>query len=123
MEQRVAMTDAEELELLRGTVDLLVLRALAWGPRHGYAIAKWVRAASREELGIEDRALYIALHRLEARKLIRGEWERTPGGRRARVYEITAAGRARLAADVSRWERYVRAMQHVLNAAVAEEGG
>jgi transcriptional regulator len=113
----------DELELLRGTVDLLVLRALAWGPRHGYAIAKWVRATSRDELELEDRALYIALHRLEARKLIRGQWERTPGGRRARTYELTAAGRARLTAAVSSWRRYVRAMEHVLTATFAEEGG
>jgi PadR family transcriptional regulator, regulatory protein PadR len=117
------MTEDDELELLRGTVDLLVLRALAWGPRHGYAIAKWIRWASRDELGVEDRALYIALHRLEARKLIRGRWEQTPGGRRTRTYELTPAGNARLTAAVSRWERYVRAMRHVLSATPAEEGG
>ena len=117
------MTDDDELALLRGTVDLLVLRALAWGPRHGYAIAKWIRSASREALAVEDRALYIALHRLEARKLIRGAWERTPGGRRARTYQLTPAGHARLTAATSRWERYVQAMQHVLTATFAEEGG
>ena len=108
------------LDLMRGTLDLMLLRALAWQPLHGYAAAKWVRAASKDTLEIEDRALYIALHRLEARKLIRGRWQTTTTGRRAKCYEITAAGRARLTADLSQWEQYVRAMGNVLRAKPAE---
>ena len=104
------------LDLLRGTLDLMLLKALAWQPMHGYAAAKWVREASRETLGIEDRALYIALHRLEAKKLIRGKWRISTTGRRAKFYELTAAGRARLEADLSQWEQYVRAMGYVLRA-------
>ena len=104
------------LDLLRGTLDLMLLKALAWQSMHGYAAAKWVRAASREALGIEDRALYIALHRLEARKLVRGKWRTTSTGRKAKFYALTAAGRARLKADLSQWDQYVRAMAYLLRA-------
>jgi PadR family transcriptional regulator PadR len=104
------------LDLLRGTLDLMLLKALAWQPLHGYAAAKWVRAASKDTLDVDDRALYIALHRLEARKLIKGRWQTTATGRKAKCYELTAAGRARLKANVSQWEQYVRAMGHVLTA-------
>jgi PadR family transcriptional regulator PadR len=109
------------LDLLRGTLDLLILKALAWQPLHGYAAAKWVRAASKDTLEIEDRALYIALHRLEAKKLIRGRWQTTSTGRRAKCYELTAAGRARLTADLTQWENYVQAMSNVLRARPAEQ--
>jgi PadR family transcriptional regulator, regulatory protein PadR len=104
------------LDLLRGTLDLLILRALAWQPLHGYAAAKWVRAASRDTLEIDDRALYIALHRLEERKLIRGRWQTAESGRKAKVYELTPAGKARLEADLAQWRQYVRAMGNVLDA-------
>ena len=106
-------------ELLRGTLDLLILKALAWQPMHGYAAAKWVRSASKDTLEIEDRALYIALHRLEARKLIKGRWQTTETGRKAKIYELTAAGRTQLKADLSQWEQYVRSMGYVLNADLA----
>jgi transcriptional regulator len=107
------------LDLLRGTLDLMLLKALAWQPMHGYAAAKWVRSASKDTLAVDDRALYIALHRLEARKLIRGRWQTTGTGRKAKCYELTAAGRARLKADVTQWEQYVRAMGYVLTADIA----
>src|SRR4051812_28885767 len=106
--------DDAGLDLVRGTLDLLVLKALAAGPLHGYAIAKWVKAASRDALNVEDRALYLALHRLDARGLVRGRWQTSATGRRAKQYELTAAGRKRLVDHVSEWERYVRAMGHVL---------
>jgi PadR family transcriptional regulator PadR len=115
------MTDQDGLDLLRGTLDLLILQALQAGPLHGYALSKWVKSASREMLVVEDRALYIALHRLEARKLIRGGWHVTETGRRARRYEITAAGKKRLRADREYWKRYVQAMNSVLHAGLAEE--
>ena len=111
----------EPLELLPGTVDLLILKALGGGPRHGYAVAKWIKASSKEALGIEDRALYIALHRLEGKKLIRGRWCVTSTGRRAKCYELTEAGEKRLASEMSHWQQYVRAMGHVLRADFAEE--
>lgn len=103
------------LDVMRGTLDLLILRAVATEPLHGYALSRWVRAASRDKIDIEDRALYIALHRLEAKKLIRGRWATSPTGRRARQYEITAAGKKRLAEDQAQWQRYVEAMSFVLN--------
>ena len=103
------------LDLLRGTLDLMLLKALARQPMHGYAAAKWVRSASREALGIEDRALYIALHRLEARKLIRGKWRTTSTGRKAKFYDLTVAGRTRLETDLSLWDQYVRAMGYLLH--------
>ena len=112
--------DDSELDLLRGTLDLLILKALNAEPLHGYAVSKWVRAASRNMLNVEDRALYIALHRLEERKLVRGRWQLTPAGRRVRRYELTAAGRKRLTADTSQWERYVEAMTYVLRTNVPE---
>jgi transcriptional regulator len=112
------MTD--QLDVLRGTLELLILKAVATGPLHGYAIARWVKAASRDTLGVEDRALYIALHRLEAKKAIRGRWTTSAVGRKAKEYELTAAGRKRLAADEAQWQRYVDAMAWVLSAKPAE---
>jgi PadR family transcriptional regulator, regulatory protein PadR len=115
------MADETELDLLRGTLDLLILKAVAWQPLHGYAIAKWIKGASREALGIEDRALYIALHRLEARKLIKGKWEITSTGRRAKSYALTEAGRLQLAANISQWKRYIEAIEFVLTAPFAPD--
>src|ERR1041384_466194 len=98
------------LDVLRGTLELLILKAIATGPLHGYAIARWVKNASRDTLDVEDRALYIALHRLEAKKAVRGRWATSPAGRPAKQYELTAAGRKRLAAEEDQWMRYVAAM-------------
>ena len=113
------MNDSE-LDLVRGTLDLLILKALASGGLHGYALSKWVRGASRQMLNVEDRALYVALHRLEARKLVKGRWQLTDAGRRVKRYELTAAGEKRLVADTSQWDRYVQAMSYVLHAPALE---
>jgi PadR family transcriptional regulator, regulatory protein PadR len=112
------MTD--QLDVLRGTLELLILKAIASGPLHGYAIARWVKAASRDTLDVEDRALYIALHRLEAKKAIRGRWTTSPAGRKAKQYELSVAGTKRLAADEAQWQRYVAAMGWVLAAKPVE---
>lgn len=109
-----------DLELLQGTLDLLVLKTLAWGPRHGYAVARWIESSSRDELVVEDRALYVALHRLEQRGHVRGRWGQTETGRRAKFYELTPAGLAELRARQERWSRYVRAIAHVMSAEPAE---
>jgi len=114
------VTDTSGLDLLRGTLDLLVLQALAAGPQHGYAVTKWVKTASRGQLNVEDRALYIALHRLEEKKLVRGRWMTADGERRKKQYELTAAGRTRLTEHTSEWLQYVKAMALVLRAPVAE---
>ena len=110
-----------DLDLLRGTLDILILKALAWGPRHGYAIARWIKSASDDALGLEDRTLYVALHRLEAAGLVKGGTTTTASGRRARSYALTAQGRKRLRADVARWQQYVAAMGRVLKSRLAEQ--
>jgi PadR family transcriptional regulator, regulatory protein PadR len=116
------MAKPSDLELLQGTLDLLVLRTLVWGPRHGYAVARWIEASSRDELAVEDRALYVALHRLEQRGHVRGFWGLTDTGRRAKFYEITTDGRAELTAKHDRWARYVRAVAAVMRAEPVAEG-
>ncbi|MFL5579395.1 MAG: PadR family transcriptional regulator [Gemmatimonadaceae bacterium] len=109
------MPDAD-LDLLQGTLDVLVLKALAWGPRHGYAVARWIRGTSGDELVVEDRALYVALHRLEERGWVESEWGLSENNRRARYYQLTTAGRGALRAETRRWERYAGAVFRVLGA-------
>ena len=105
------------LTLLQGTVDLLVLRALQSGPAHGYAVSRWVRERTDGVLGIEDAALYQALHRLEAKALIDAEWGLSDNNRRAKYYSLTAAGRQQLRAEVTTWKRYAAAMVRILEPA------
>ena len=102
--------------LIRGTVDALILKTLTWGPRHGYDIAAWVNETSKAALPIEDRALYLALHRLEARGLVESEWGLSANNRRAKYYQLTTAGRAHLKTETARLTRYVQALSTVLGA-------
>jgi PadR family transcriptional regulator, regulatory protein PadR len=104
------------LDLLHGTLDLLVLRTLAWEPMHGYAIAKFVKARTDGAIAIESAALYQALHRLEKRKLVRAAWGMSETNRRARFYELTAAGRGALKSQASDLRAYVTALYRVLDA-------
>ena len=104
-------------ELVRGTLDALILKTLSWGPRHGYGIAQWIKQTSEEALAVEDRALYLALHRLEDRDLVESEWGVSENNRRAKFYELTARGRAELRAESKRLERYTDGLFKVLNAA------
>ena len=87
---------AENLELLQGTLDVLVLKTLSWGPRHGYAVARWIHDTSREELRVEDRALYVSLHRLEARGWVESEWGLSDNNRKAKYYQLTIPGKKAL---------------------------
>src|SRR5436305_15254692 len=87
---------AEEPTLLAGTLDLLVLRTLAWGPRHGYAVARWIKETSDEAIEVEDRALYLSPHRLEARGYAVSAWGVPDANRRAKFYQLTRAARRRL---------------------------
>jgi PadR family transcriptional regulator, regulatory protein PadR len=103
-----------ELGLLQGTLDLVVLRALLWGPRHGYAVARWVRQTTDGALTVDDGALYTALHRLEKRGWAASEWGATKQNRRAKFYALTTAGRGRLAEETRTWTRYAEAMMKVL---------
>src|SRR5688572_18189440 len=107
---------ADELGLLQGTLDLLVLKTLTWGPRHGYAIARWIRDRSDEVLAVEDRALYLALHRLEERGLVESDWGLSENNRRARYYQLTRAGRSQLRQRTTHWTSYAEAVFKVLRA-------
>jgi transcriptional regulator len=108
------------VELLRGTLDLLILRALLPGPSHGHAIAKHIQRTSEELLQVETGSLYPALYRLEANGWIAGAWERSDKGKRARYYRITPAGRRQLTSERSKWDAFARAMRLLLDP--AEEG-
>src|SRR2546423_7262789 len=92
----------ESEDLLRGTLDALILKTLSWGPRHGYGIARWIRETSGETLAVEDRALYLALHRLEDRDWLESEWGYSDNNRRAKFYQLTAKGRAQPPAQSKR---------------------
>jgi PadR family transcriptional regulator PadR len=102
------------LDLLQGTLDILVLKALSWGARHGHAVASWIRDTTDDDLQIEDGALYTALHRLEKRGLTRAAWGVSENNRRARYYELTDAGRRALREESSRFSRYAEAVFKVL---------
>jgi len=103
-----------QLPLVRGTLDLLVLRALSWGPMHGFEVTTWLEARSAQMLEIVDSALYQALARLEARGLIEGEWGVTENNRRARYYALSLAGRAHLEAETANWVRYADTVTDIL---------
>lgn len=103
-----------QLDLVRGTLDLLILRILARGPMHGYAVAALIRDRSEGDLLVEEGALYPALHRLETRGYVEAEWGISPTNRRARYYALTAAGRRHLRAETTTWHRYVAAVGRVL---------
>jgi len=107
--------DSPRVELLQGTLDLLILRTLLPGPSHGHAIAKHIQRTSEELLQVETGSLYPALHRLEAKGWIAASWSLSDKGKRARFYRITAAGRKQLLAEHSKWETLSRAIGLVLN--------
>ena len=108
---------AADLELLQGTLDLLVLKALTWGPMHGYAVARWVRETTDDDLRIEEGALYTSLHRMEQRRWIAAEWGLSDNNRRAKYYQLTPAGRRELRARTAAFSRYANAMLKVLQTA------
>ena len=100
--------------LLRGTLDVLILKALSWGPRHGYSVAEWIRSVTDDEILVEEGPLYTALHRLEKRGWLTSEWGYSENNRRARYYALSRAGRQQLRSEVTTWERYVRAIGKAL---------
>ena len=112
--------DEERLELLQGTLDLLILRTLLFGPSHGHAIATQIRTLSEDVLQVETGSLYPALHRLEAKGWLRSEWRRSEKGKRAKYYRLTRTGRRHLTREMSKWERLSLAMTRVLRAAPQE---
>jgi transcriptional regulator len=103
-------------DLFTGSLDLLILKALSWGPRHGYAVGRWIRDTTRQALLVQEGALYPALHRLEKRGLLSEEWGVTDTNREAKFYRLTASGRRRLRDETERWNRFARLMQLALEA-------
>ena len=114
MEPAAART---RLELLQGTLDLLILQTLQWGPQHGYAIGHTIRAQSSEALQVETGSLYPALHRLQRQGWVKSEWQLTDAKQRAKFYRLTAAGRAQLSREQDRWTKLVRAIGGIMNPA------
>jgi transcriptional regulator len=110
----MALEKRERIDLLQGTLDMLVLRILLMGELHGYGIAQSIRRSSGGVLLIEAGSLYPALQRLELQKLISAKWQISDTGRRARFYKLTAAGRRKLASSISRWEGFVETIGMVL---------
>ena len=108
------MTPPPELELIRGTLDLMILKTLSWGPMHGLAVLRWIEQATRAQLQIEEGALYPALHRMEQKGWLEAEWGYTEGGRKAKFYRLSPAGRGQLTAELSRWDRYTRVVDLVI---------
>jgi transcriptional regulator len=102
------------LDLRHGTLDLFILRALAAGPRHGYAIIAWLREVSGGDLDVEEGALYHALHRMERRGWLRAEWAASENNRQARFYRLTPLGRRELATETKRWTRYAAMAARIL---------
>jgi transcriptional regulator len=109
--------ETARIDLLQGTLDLLILRTLVFGASHGHAIATQIRTVSKDVLQVETGSLYPALHRLEAQGWIKSEWEMSDRGKRAKYYQLTRAGRRQLVAEQSKWERLSLAMARVLRLA------
>ncbi len=101
--------------LISGTLDVLVLKALSWGPRHGYGIGRWIHENTDSALDVEEGALYPALHRMERRGWLESRWGKTSLGRRAKFYGLTPKGRRQLKLQTKRWLRYAKAVSLVLN--------
>jgi len=108
-----------QVDLLQGTLDLIVLKTLSWGSMHGFGIARWIQRTTGDVLQVEEGSLYPALYRMENRGWIKAQWALTENGRRAKYYKLTAAGRKHLQAEVMRWTRYTLAVSAALNASPA----
>lgn len=104
------------IDLLQGTLDLLILKTLSWGPAHGYAIAQWIEQLTGQVLQVGEGSLYPALHRLEERGWVEAEWRRSENNRRAKFYRLTTLGRSQLRTEAVTWERFVDAVAKVLRA-------
>ena len=115
-------SDDERLELLQGTLDMLILRTLKWGPQHGHGIGQAIRAQSDDLLKVETGSLYPALHRLVKRGWLKAAWGVSEANQRARYYQLTAAGKTQLVREQDRWSRLVDALGRIMNPAPAKTG-
>jgi PadR family transcriptional regulator, regulatory protein PadR len=109
------------IELLQGTLDMLILQMLQWGPQHGYGLSQSIRGRSGEILQVETGSLYPALHRLERQGWLKSEWRKTESNQRAKYYRLTASGKKQLLSERRRWEQFTTAIGGVLNPAKSEE--
>jgi len=107
---------ASDLPIVRGTLDLLILKTLSWDEMHGLAIVRWLEQVTHEQLQVEEGALYPALHRMEGKGWLDSTWGYTEQNRQAKFYRLTAAGRAQLAAELARWRSYTSAVELVISA-------
>jgi transcriptional regulator len=105
---------AADLDLLQGTLDVLVLKTLSWGPRHGYAVARWIKDTSDGTILVEDRALYVSLHRLEERGWVESQWGLSENNRKAKYYRLTHAGQRQLEKETWEWEQATAIMARFL---------
>src|SRR3954462_11939755 len=105
-----------QIDLLQGTLDLIVLKALSWGPMHGFGLARWIQLTTEDALQVEEGSLYPALYRMENRGWIKAQWALTENGRRAKYYKLTAAGRRQPAAELETWARMSAAMGKIVAA-------
>ena len=112
----------ERMELVNGTLDTLVLKTLSWGPRHGYAVARWIKETSDGTIQVEDRALYVALHRLEERGWVESSWGLSENNRKAKYYDLTPAGRKQLHQKADDFTTYANAVFKILRTAGASNG-
>ena len=104
----------QRLELLQGTLDMMILRALSWGAQHGHGVGQWIRNTSDDALQVEHGSLYPALHRLERQGWIDAEWKLTENRQRAKYYRLTAAGKRQLTTEQSRWDQIVQVVSRVM---------
>src|SRR3954465_15276672 len=110
------MPRSENIDLLQGTLDLLILKTLSWGPAHGYSVVRWIQHLSEDVLQVGEGSLYPALHRLEERGWVESEWRRSETKRRTKVYRLTAEGRQQLRQESGSWKQFVHAVGKVLEA-------
>lgn len=108
------------IELLQGTLDMLILKTLQWGEQHGYGISQAIRATSDDVLQVETGSLYPALHRLEKQRFVSADWKKTESNQRAKFYRITALGKKQLASDYERWGRLVATIEGIMTAQRSE---